>query len=127
MTTRFEDEIKGLFGEYWRKSAQADVEKRVQEYNDGELLIDENGVASWKNSGNIVPEDIAQMAEYGGLPVNIEATRKARDEEMTAFIAEYRERQANREPDPEELFEMRAAFGTGTVVVNVFTGREIRL
>lgn len=124
--TRFEGEIKGLFGEYWQKSAQRDVDTRIAEYNEGKLLIDENGVARW-DIGRVVPEDIAQMARFGGLPVDVEATNEARGVELEKTIKAYRERQESREIDPEELFEMRAAFGTGTVVVDVITGREVRL
>ena len=124
--TRFEGEIKGLFGEYWQKSAQRDVDTRIAEYNEGKLLIDENGVARW-DIGRVVPEDIAQMARFGGLPVDVEATNEVRGVELEKTIKAYRESQESREIDPEELFEMRVAFGVGTVVVDVITGREVRL
>ena len=45
--------------------------------------------------------------------------------EQDAFLAEYRKQDTP--PSEEELFEMRAAFGEDTEVVNVFTGRKTKL
>lgn len=55
--------------------------------------------------------------------------QEARDAHMDAFLKEYRTAQARRTPEQlaEERFEMRAAFGKGVKVVNVFTGEEIQL
>ena len=52
-------------------------------------------------------------------------TIEARNKENEEFLKEY----ASREPHycSEEIAEMKAAFGEGTKVVNILTGRKIRL
>lgn len=42
-------------------------------------------------------------------------------------LGEYIAANKNREHTPEELYEMRAAFGPGTTVVNVITGKRTKL
>lgn len=85
----------------------------------------QGGVLRW-TMGNIVPADIADLAKHVGYPVDIDETNAAREEHQLAALAEYAENQKNRtvEQKREELFEMVAAFGTGTTVVNVFTGKR---
>ena len=55
---------------------------------------------------------------------NVLATEKAREEYTKKAIAEYAEARKNRteEQVAEERYEMRAAFGAGEEVVNIFTG-----
>ena len=125
-TERFFKELNGEFGEYWAKDAQKRLDKIVEDYHTGELII-EDGVGKWLRSDNIIPDECAFYAEYMGLPIDREATAKARDEELQMLIEEYREYQDEHEPSDEELFEMRAAFGEGEVVVDVLTGRRIQL
>jgi hypothetical protein len=43
------------------------------------------------------------------------------------ILADYRSRMKDYKPSPEHLAEMRAAFGAGKVVVDVITGRRIKL
>ena len=137
--TRFEQEISGELdrqvaertGEpnkhFWQKNAEKEVAWVLNKYENGELLIDENGIATWVSNGNAIPEDCVEKAIYGGLPINAELTREFRDRQTEQSIAEYRERMKNHVYSDEELFEMRATFGAGAVVVDVITGREIQL
>lgn len=139
MISRFQQEISGDLdravaerrGEpnnhYWQKSAEKEVAKMVEQYKNGELLIDENGVATWASNGNAIPEECVEKAVYGGLAINVELTRKVRDEQTEKSLAEYRERMKNHVYSEEELYEMRAAFGEGAVVVDAITGRRIQL
>jgi hypothetical protein len=46
---------------------------------------------------------------------------------MFTVLKDYRKRQRNVKPSNEELSEMRAAFGEGTEVVNIITGRRTQL
>ena len=126
-TDRFYREINGELGEFWVKDAKKRLNHIVEEYNKGNLIIDDDGVGTWKCNDNVIPDECAFYAEYMGLPINREATAKARDEELDMLIEEYREHQDGHEPTDEELFEMRAAFGTGTTVVDVITGRKYQL
>lgn len=55
-------------------------------------------------------------------------TRKKQSERpIEEILEEYRRRNANRKLDPEEAFEMRAAFGEGATVVDVITGQKFKL
>lgn len=124
--TRFEKEIKGLFGEFWKKDAEKKVEKVCEDFTSGKITVDENGIA--RNCiGRILMDDLAEILEYADCCewFSREATSIARNEEVTESIREYKANQ--KEVTHEELFEMRSAFGAGTKVVDVLTGREIIL
>lgn len=112
---------------YWQKNAEKDVAKILEKYENGELLIDEYGIAFWASNNRAVPEDIAYMGKYGGLPIDLKMTKELEDRQAEKSLEEYRERMKNHVYTEEELFEMRAAFGAGTVIVDAITGRKIRL
>jgi hypothetical protein len=87
-----------------------------------------DGVFRWNSNGNVPPQDILNLLQAEeAIDFDMEATQAAREADTTAFLAEYREAQKNHTPSAEEMFEMRAAFGPGTTVVNVITGRKTRL
>ena len=52
---------------------------------------------------------------------------KARDKYVEALLMAHVRAESRREPSAEQMYEMRSAFGKGTTVVNVFTGRRTRL
>lgn len=88
----------------------------------------EKGVPRWYANEHVIPADA--LAEYfiDQIPgFNKEATDKARTRETQAALAAYRASRAGRRPSGEEMFEMRAAFGRGTKVVNIITGQTTRL
>lgn len=121
--TRFQQELSGELGTYWKRQAEQELERVRQELSSGEITIDENGVA--RNCiGRVVMDDLLEKLEMVS-DVNTAATRAAREAEDAAFLAEYRARRST--PAPEELAEMRAAFGAGAEVVNVLTGEKIKL
>ena len=43
--TRFEKELSGALGAYWKKEAEKELERVSQDIKDGKITIDENGVA----------------------------------------------------------------------------------
>jgi carboxylesterase type B len=82
------------------------------------------GAVKWKSSDNCVPSDY-----FRDCLVTAPETQQAVDKEDTeAFLAKYRESQANRTPEQiaEHQAEMRAAFGEGQTIVNVITGERVR-
>jgi hypothetical protein len=85
-------------------------------------------VVRWSSNDSVPPADLledwyrADCIDMATLRMSV----KARDAEVAAFCAEYRRRQPA-QPSAEELFEMRAAFGEGAEVVNVISGRRVRL
>lgn len=139
MITRFQQEISGELdrqvaertGEpnkgFWKRHAEEEVVKIVEEYENGELLIDEFGVAYWASNNRAIPQECVEKAIYGGLPVNAELTRELELNQMEKSLAEYRERMKNHVYTEEELGEMRNAFGEGKVIVDVITGKKIKL
>lgn len=82
-----------------------------------------DGVLRWSSVGRVVPTDILEFAAHFQIvPVSLERSAAARDEELTAFLAEYRRQQPS-EPSAEEIYEARAAHGPGVKLVDVVTGR----
>lgn len=79
----------------------------------------------WASNGQCMPEDA--MVVRGFSVQAILETQAVRAVETAAWLKKYREAQANVQPSEEELYEMRAAFGEGETVVNVLTGRTIKL
>lgn len=88
----------------------------------------ENGVYVWTTNGRVPPAEA--VVEYGidRLPgFNKSLHDQARDGQTASFLAEYRERMKNHKPSAEELYEMRAAFGPGATVVNMITGKRVKV
>ena len=122
--TRFEKELSGALGAYWKKEAEKELARVEKDLEEGRITIDENGIA--KNCiARTLHDDMLEKVAKVSDKVNIEATRAARDEETAKVIEAYRASCTG--PREEEMFEMRAAFGTGTTVVDIFTGKKIKL
>ena len=122
--TRFEKELSGALGAYWKKSAEKELEKVREELEKGLITIDENGVAR-NRIGRVLMSDMLEKLTYVTDAVDTDATTKAREEEVVKNLEEYRKNA--RPATEEELDEMRAAFGTGKTVVNIITGQEYHL
>jgi hypothetical protein len=88
-----------------------------------EDAYEDQGVLRWKSNDRAVPPWSFREAFCTVSQTHL----KAYDRETSQVLAEYRKAQANHVPDAEEMYEMRAAFGEGTTVVNAITGRRTRL
>ena len=122
--TRFELEVTGALGEFWRKHAEQELDRIAEDLEKGLITIDENGVAR-NRIGKVLMSDMLEKLTYVTDKVDEEATRAAEAEEARRTLAEYR-RKAQPATE-EEKEEMRAAFGKGKTVVNILTGERIRL
>lgn len=122
--TRFQKELNGGLGAYWKKEAEKELERVKTDLQEGRITIDENGVA--RNCiGRVLMSDMLEKLAMVTDKVSVEATAAAREKEVEESLAEYRK---NAKPvSEEERVEMRAAFGKGTTVVNVLTGEKIEL
>ena len=122
--TRFERELSGALGTYWKNSAERELEEIRNDLATGKITIDENGVA--RNCiGRVLMSDMLEKLTYVTDEVDTEATQAARDVEVTKSLEEYRR---NAKPaTSEELAEMQAAFGEGQTVVNILTGERYSL
>lgn len=122
--TRFEREISGALGQYWKESAEKELNELRRELASGQITIDENGVA--RNCiGRVLMDDLLEKLTYVTDKASVEATHAAHEAEVARDLEEYRR---NRKPaTAEEIAEMRTAFGSGTKVVDVLTGETITL
>ena len=122
--TRFEKELSGALGAYWKKEAEKELERVKKDIEEGKITIDENGIA--KNCiGRTLHDDMLEKIAMVNDKVNVETTRAARDEETAKAIEAYKASYTG--PSEEEMFEMRAAYGKGTTVVDVLTCKKIKL
>ena len=122
--TRLQRELSGSLGAHWKASAEKELEQIREDFETGKITVDENGVAR-NRIGRILMSDLLEKLTYITDKVDVEATKAAREAETDAFLESYRK--ANHRRSHEELSEMRAAFGTGTTVVDIITGERIRL
>jgi hypothetical protein len=102
-----------------------DVSKARAEFQ--KARVSGSGVVRWKSNDRVPPQDCLDEFAEAGCEFNMVASVRAREADDREFFAEYRRQQASRQPSAEELFEMRAAFGEGAEVVDVITGRRIKL
>ena len=123
--TRFERELSGSLGAFWKKNAEQEIEKMQKRADNDEIRTNANGAAFWNSNGNYLPADCAEILSHTDFPFSLEETAKAREAQTAAFLEDYRRNYSG--PSEEEKAEMRAAFGTGSTVVNVITGERIRL
>ena len=122
--TRFEQELSGALGDYWKRHAEDELAKVKANLDNGEITIDASGVA--RNCiGRVLMDDMLEKLLMVTDKAGREATRAARGAEVARELAEYRA--SYKGPSAEELAEMRAEFGDGTKVVNVLTGDEYEL
>lgn len=84
------------------------------------------GVIRWENNKKCLPTDCAEFAQYLGFKVDMEAQKRAQDRDLKQMRKNYIKARAEmtQEEKDEEMYEMRAAFGRGAVVVNILTGER---
>ncbi len=95
--------------------------QRLQDQLDNDTVVDEDNCLRWK-MGNAVPPWVWEDAFGVEMPA---LYLDAYNRDMAAFLDNYKRNEQG--PDAEQLYEMRAAFGEGTTVVNVLTGRKTHL
>ena len=123
--TRFEQELSGALGAFWKKNAEEEIAKMQRRVDNDEIRTNIGGGAFWNSNGNYLPADCAEILSYTDFPFSIEETARAREAQTAAFLDSYRKNYKG--PTAEERMEMEAAFGKGTTVVNVITGKKTRL
>jgi anti-sigma28 factor (negative regulator of flagellin synthesis) len=124
MKTRFQQELSGDLGEFWQRNAKAELEKVKADLRNGEITIDENGVA--RNCiGRALMDDLMEKLVLVTEKADSAATQAVREAEVQADLASYRARRKTH--SAEEIDEMRATFGAGAKVVDFLTGDEIEI
>jgi hypothetical protein len=122
--SRFVNELRGEFGSFWKNKAEEEIEKMSAEVANGQVTIDDDGVAR-NRIGRVLMEDQMEILSFTDWRFSKEATRKAREEEVAKSINAYKKNA--RTPSFEEMSEIRNAFGAGTKVVDVLSGKTIQL
>ncbi len=122
--TRFEREISGSLGAFWKKNAEEEVRKAAAQA-DAQATIDADGAIRWNSNGRYLMDDFCEKLEYAGYSFSRKATAEKREVQDAESLAEYRRN--NKGLSGEALAEARAAFGEGTTVVDVLTGKKTRL
>jgi len=106
----------------WR----AEEKKRLQESLKTDTYV-VDGILCWTSCRHQEDRPVP-MHVFKDADVEPPAGQKeACDAHTTKALAAYRKAMENHVPSDEEMFEMRAAFGAGTEVVNVITGRRTKL
>ena len=122
--TRFERELSGALGAFWKKEAEKELARIEKDLESGKITIDEKGIA--RNAiGRILMSDLAEKVSYITDRIDLEATKAARSEAVSQELTALRNNA--RPATEEEKNEMRAAFGKGQTVVNILTGERINL
>lgn len=118
--TRFKMELSGMLGEFWKKQAEQELQAVKSGLDSCRITIDGDGVA--RNSiGRALADDMLEKVEMVAPDcVNVSATRATYAAERDEALKRY----ASRQPSDEEMHEMRSAFGAGSTVVDVLTGRR---
>lgn len=120
--TRFEMDLMGRFGDYWKNDAEKQIAKMQESANNGEILTDDNGGAYWKSSGHYLPEDCAVILTHTSFDFNLEETNRGRKAQNEKILDNYRK---THKTTDEERIEAHNAFGNGTHIVNIITGERI--
>lgn len=123
--TRFQQELSGRLGMFWKKSAEKLIQKTKEDIATGKITIDENGVAR-NEIGRVVMSDLEEVVSViAPEGYSSEATREERKKAIEKSMENYRKQQGKF--SEEQMAEMRTVFGTGTVVVDVLTGEKYNL
>ena len=118
--TNFEQDLSGANGVFWKNRAEkqiADLAARAED----EIRTTISGAAFWVSNGNFIPEETAEILSHTDFIFDIEETAKAREEQESRFLENYR---ANHKISEEEKAEIRAAFGD-TPVYDIITGERV--
>ena len=122
--TRFEREISGSLGAFWKKNAEEEVKKAVTQA-EKDATVEADGAIKWNSNGRYLMDDFCEKLEYAGYPFSRKATTEKREKQVEEELAQYRKN--HKGFSQEELDEAREAFGEGTTVVNVLTGEKTKL
>lgn len=98
-------------------------ERLRDEFTEGAYVKD--GIVRWQSNNSVPPKDVLEFWSHIGKSFDLELSNLMRDRESNEFIEAYQQQMRNHTLSQEELFEIRAAFGSGTTVINVLTGKAM--
>lgn len=104
--------------------------EKAEAYFKKNAYVDEDGVViRWKSNKQVPPRDcLYAFLLVGKITENqFTVSCEERAYEAERAIQSYKESRARHGYSDEERFEMRAAFGPGAEVVDIFTGKKIKV
>lgn len=119
--TRFQKEISGQLGNFWKKNAEDEVAKAVKSANE-DAVVDSDGAIKWKLSGNYIPDDFCEKLEYAGYDFDRQTTSDKHDIQVAEFIKNYKLKKTDL--SDEEKAELDANYASGTTIVNMISGNK---
>ena len=122
MASRFEQELSGALGAFRKKHAEEEIAKMQKRIDNDEIRTNIGGGAFWSINGKYLHEDAAEVLAHTDFPFSLEETNRARKAQDELFLQNY-----HHETTAEERYEMQAAFGKGTTVVDAISGERISL
>ncbi len=102
---------------------KAEADRLAGKFDTAATVTD--GIVRWTSNNAVPPADVLALWRHLGKAFDHDRSIAAGKAETDAFLTEYRRH--HKGPSPEEITEMRAAFGPGTTVVDVITGTETLL
>ena len=126
LMSRFMKEITGELGKFWVDSATKEVESAVKMANDF-AIVEDDGAIRWTTTGCYVPDDFCEKLEYAGYDFNRQATNDKRCIQKDEAISKYKKTIHKHKYTEEELCEIRSEFGNKQTIINMFTGKQIKL
>lgn len=122
--SRFQREISGQLGDFWKKNAEEEVIKAVKLANE-DSIVETDGAIKWKKSGNYVPDDLCEKLEYAGFNFSRKVTNNKREEQNALFFKNYKE--SKREIDSEQKVEMNANFEKDDIIIDVISKKKYKI
>lgn len=126
LMSRFMKEITGELGKFWVDSATKEVESAVKMANDF-AIVEDDGAIRWTTNGCYVPDDFCEKLEYAEYDFNRQATNDKRCIQKDEAISKYKKTIHKHKYTEEELCEIRSEFGNKQTIINMFTGKQIKL
>lgn len=114
------------FGRKIHAWERAEIERTRADMTNPDKAVVREGVRYWRISDGterVLPPFVYKDAYVECPPEQV----RAYEAESAKSLAAYRKSMENHRYSDEEMFEMRAAFGPGTTVVNVLTGKRTKL
>ena len=108
---------------FWKNDAQKTLTRTI-----GNYYVKDNALL-WNSNDRLVPTDIVELLHAANIITDDQLTKALEQYKIISAkdFAELRQQMSKRQHSQEELSEMRAAFGKGTVVVNAITGQRVKL
>lgn len=101
--TRFERELSGSLGAYWKASAEKEIRKMEERQMNGEIFFGADGVVRWTSNNRVMPKDCREILSHTAYRdlFSEEASRAAEEAETEESAGNKRRTQPQSDGLPE--------------------------